>query len=69
MAIEKLKCYKSLGTDKIPPELIMAGGRIIRHDIYKLIISIGNNERSGRSRSLYLSMKDDKIDCPNYMVI
>ena len=26
LAIEKLKCYESLGTDEIPPELIMAGG-------------------------------------------
>jgi hypothetical protein len=42
MAIEKLKRYKSPGIYQIPAELIKAGGRIIRSDIHKLIISIWN---------------------------
>ena len=42
LAIEKLKSHKSLGTDKIPVELIKAGGRTIRYEIHKLIISIWN---------------------------
>jgi hypothetical protein len=32
MAIEKLKCHKSLSTDQIPAEVITAGGRTIRFD-------------------------------------
>jgi hypothetical protein len=44
MAIEKVKRHKSPGIDQIPGELIKAGGRIIRSDIHKLIISIWNKE-------------------------
>jgi len=40
LAIEKLKCHKSTGIDQIPTELIKAGGRTIRYEIHKLIISI-----------------------------
>jgi hypothetical protein len=40
LVIEKLKCYKSLGTDQIPAELIKAGGRTIRHEIRKLVTAI-----------------------------
>jgi hypothetical protein len=40
MAIEKLKRHKSTGIDQIPAELIKAGGRIIRSEIDKHIISI-----------------------------
>jgi hypothetical protein len=40
MACEKLKSHKSPGIDQIPTELIKAGGRIIRYEIHKLIISI-----------------------------
>jgi len=40
MLIEKLKRHKSPGTDQIPAELITAGGRTIRNEIHKLIISI-----------------------------
>jgi len=43
-AVEKLKSHKSPGTDQISAELIKAGGRIIRHEIHKLIISIWNKE-------------------------
>jgi hypothetical protein len=44
MANEKLKRHKSPGIDQIPAELIKAGGRIIRSEIHKLIISIWNKE-------------------------
>jgi hypothetical protein len=40
MAIEKLKRYKSPGTDQIPTEMIKAGGRIIHSEILQLINSI-----------------------------
>jgi len=44
MAIEKLKSHKSPGIDQIPAELIKAGGRTIRCEIHKLIISIWNKQ-------------------------
>jgi hypothetical protein len=37
VAIEKLKRFKSPGTDKLPAELIHAGGNILCSEIYKLI--------------------------------
>jgi len=42
--IEKLKRCKTPGTDKIPAELIKAGGRKIRSEIHKLINLIWNKE-------------------------
>jgi len=44
LAIEKLKSHKSPDTDQIPAELIKAGGKTIRCEIHKLIISIWNTE-------------------------
>ena len=44
LAIEKLKCHKSTGNDQIPAELIKAGGRTIRGEIHKCIISIWNKK-------------------------
>ena len=44
LAIEKLKSHKSPGVDQIPAELIKEGGRIIRYQIHKLIVSIWNKE-------------------------
>ena len=40
LAIEELKSHKSPGIDQIPAELIKAGGRTIRYQIHKLIVSI-----------------------------
>jgi hypothetical protein len=37
IAIEKLKRYKSPGTDQIPAELIQAAGNTLRSEIHKLI--------------------------------
>jgi len=44
LAIEKLRSHKSPGIDKIPAELTKEGGRTIRGEIHKLIISIWNKE-------------------------
>ena len=44
LSIEKLKSHKSPGTDQIPAELIKAGGKAIRCEIHKPIISISNKE-------------------------
>jgi len=54
LAIEKLTSYRSPGIDQIPAELIKAGGKTIRCEIHKLIISVWNKEelpenRKGRS--------------------
>jgi len=44
MALENLKRHKSPGIDQFPAEMIKAGGRTIRFEICKLIISIWNKE-------------------------
>ena len=68
--IKKLKRHKSPSIDQIPPELIKAGGRIIRSDIRKLIISIWNKEElpEERKESIIAPIykKGDKTDCNNY---
>jgi hypothetical protein len=42
--LQKLKRYKSPGSDQIPAELIQAGGEILWPKILKLINSIWNRE-------------------------
>jgi hypothetical protein len=70
LAVEKLKSHKSPGIDQIPVELIKAGGRTIRCEIHKLIISIWNKEKlpEGRKESVILCFykKGDKTDLRNY---
>jgi hypothetical protein len=44
IAIAKLKCYKSAGSDEIPSELIQAGHEILQFEIHKLINSVWNKE-------------------------
>ena len=44
LAVEKLKSHKSPGIDQIPADLIKEGGRTIRYQIHKLIVSIWNKE-------------------------
>jgi hypothetical protein len=44
MAIEKLKRHESQGINQIPGELIKAGGKKFRYEIYKLINSDWNKE-------------------------
>ena len=57
MAIEKLKRYKSQGTDQIPAELIKAWYKKFALRSINLSVLLGKRRnclRSGRSRSLYL---------------
>jgi hypothetical protein len=70
MAVEKLKRHKSPGINPISVELIKAGGRIIRSEIHKLIISIWNKEEFPvewkESVIVPICKKGDKTDCSNY---
>ena len=70
LTIEKLKNHKSPGIDQIPAELIKAGGRTIRGEIHKLIISIWNKEELPdewkESIIVPIYKKGDKTDCNNY---
>jgi hypothetical protein len=70
MAIKKLKSHKSPGIDRIPAELIKAGGRIIRSEIHKLVISIWNKEElpeeCKESVMVPSYKKGEKTDCSNY---
>ena len=70
LAIEKLKSHKSPGIDQRPTELIKAGGRTIRCEIHKLIISIWNKEELPdewkESIIVPIHKKGDKTDCNNY---
>jgi hypothetical protein len=56
MVIEKLKRYKSPGTDQIPAELIKSGGSKICSEMHDFINSIWNTNCliSGKSQSLYM---------------
>ena len=69
-AIEKLISHKSQGTDQIPAELIKAGGKTIRCEIHKIIISIWNKEELAKEwrESIILPVykKCDKTDSSNY---
>jgi hypothetical protein len=69
-ATEKLKRHKSQGSDQIPLELIKAGGRTIRSDIYKFINSIWKKEEFPEqwkeSITVPIYKKGDRTDCSNY---
>jgi len=69
MAERKLKSHKSRGINQIPAELIKAGGRTIRSEIYKLINSIQNNEELPEEWKQWIIVpiykKGDKTDCNN----
>jgi len=70
MFIEKLKKPKSPGIDQILAELIKVGGRTIRCEIHKLIISIWNKEELPEEWKEPIVVptyrKGDKTDCSNY---
>jgi hypothetical protein len=70
MAMETLKRYKSSGTDKIPAELVKAGGWTIRFEIHKLINSISNKDNFSDERNTRLFYpvykKGDKTGCSDY---
>jgi len=69
LAIETLRSHKTSGIDQIPTELIKAGGKTIRCEIHKLIISIWNKEELPEEwkESIVLPVykKDDETDCSN----
>jgi hypothetical protein len=70
MATEKLKRYKSPGTDQIPAELIKAGGSTICSEIHKLINFIWNKEGLTEQWQepiiVPVYRKGDKTNCRNY---
>ena len=70
MATGKLKTHKSPSIDQMPAELIKAGGRTIRSDIYELINSIWNKdelpEEWNESIVVPIYKKGDKTYCSNY---
>jgi hypothetical protein len=70
IAIAKLKKYKSPGGDKIPAELIQAGGEMLLSAIHKLINSIWNREewpdQWKKSIIVPIHKKGDKSDCNNH---
>ena len=73
LATVKLKSHKSSGFDQIPAELIKAGGRTIRSEIHKLIISVWNKEElpeEWKELTIVLIYKErDKTVCSNYRSI
>ena len=70
LAIGKLKSHKSPDIDQIPAELIKSGGKTIRCEIPKFIISITNKEELPEewkeSIIVPIYKKGDKTDCSNY---
>jgi len=70
LTTENQKSNKSPGTDQIPAELIKAGGKTIRCEIHRLIISIWNKEELPEewkeSIIVPICKKGDETDCSNY---
>ena len=73
LATEKLKSHKSPGIHQIPAELFKEGGRTIRYQIHKLIVSSCNKENLPEewkeSSIVPIHKKGDKTDCNNYRVV
>jgi len=67
---EKLKNHKSPGTDRIPADMIKAGGKTTHYKIHKLIISMWNKEELPEewkeSIIVPIYKQVDKTDCSNY---
>jgi hypothetical protein len=70
IAIQKLKKYRSSGSDQIPAELIQAGGKMLLSAIQKPINSIWNKEELSdqwkASIIVPIHKKGNKTDCNNY---
>jgi len=66
---DTLKSHKSPGIDRIPAELIKAGGRTIFLELHKLITSIWKKEELPEewkeSIIVPIHKKGDKTDCSN----
>ena len=73
LAIQELQRQKSTGSDQIPSEMLKAGGRTVRYQIHKLIISIWNKkelrEQSQQSITVSIYRNGDKTDSSNYTAI
>ena len=69
MTTEKLKSHKSHAIDQKPAELVEAGGRTIRFEIHKPIISIWSKKELSEhwkdSIIVPTCKKSEKIDCSN----
>jgi hypothetical protein len=65
-----LKKYKSPGSDKIPKELIKAGGETLLHVTHEVINSIWKREELPyqwqESIVVLIHKKGNKTDCNNY---
>jgi hypothetical protein len=70
ITIAKFKWFKSPDTEKIPAEVIQAGGKILHSKIHGLINSIWNMEKLPdqwkESIIVPIHKKGDKTDCSNY---
>jgi hypothetical protein len=70
VAVGKLKRYKSPGVDRIPTELIQAGGETLHLEIHKLIKLMWNKgelpHQWKESIVVPIHKKGDKTDCSNY---
>jgi hypothetical protein len=69
VAVGKLKRYKSPDVDRMPAELIQAGGETLHSEIHKLIKLIWNKELPHQweeSIVLPIHKMGDKTDCSNY---
>jgi hypothetical protein len=70
ISIEKLKKYKSPGSDQIPAEMYQAGGETLLSVIHKLITSIWNKvelpDQWKESTIVSIHKTGDKTDCNNY---
>jgi hypothetical protein len=69
VAVGKQKRYKSSGVDKIPAELIQAGGEILHSEIHKLIKLTWNKELPHQWKEsvvVPIHRKGNKTDCSNY---
>jgi hypothetical protein len=69
LAIEKPRSHKLPDIDQIPAKLFKVGGRKIRYEIHKLIISIWNKEELPEewkeSIIILIYKKGNTIDCIN----
>jgi hypothetical protein len=69
VAIGKLRRYKSPGVDKIPAQLILAGGEELPSEFHKFRKLIWNKEElpsQWKVSVVPIHKKGDKIDCSNY---